>query len=240
MFGVILSLVARPIYNLLEKINIGKFKIPGALNAVVSILLVWSVLGGIGAAIIPIVSNEVGKIAKVDPEKILVQLQDPINKGVMQLENLGVLKFGDSTQVVPERVIEKTIIYKIPCDSAFANGGFIPLETDTVYKNLSTITLVTPKSDSISTGIRHRKEIESKMKAFWKDYFNYGKMKKWFGSAFSLLGHLFAIFAAASFIAFFFLRDKKLFVNMVTALVPEKYVAQTMTVLNERDRKSVV
>lgn len=233
LFGVVLSLVARPIYIQLEKINIGKFKIPGAVNAIISIVLVWAALFGIGAAIFPIVSREVTKISKVNPEQILNQMQDPINKGIVELEKLGVLKFVDTTQKVPEKIIERTVIYKLPCDTVMANGGYFEINQDTLYRELLVTPVNTTGDTTTYTGIRHRKELEKQLKLLWTDYFNYGKVSKWFGSALNFLGNLLAIFASSTFLAFFFLRDKNLFMKMVLAIVPEKYEKQTTTVLNE-------
>lgn len=233
LFGVILSLIARPLYNLIAKIKIGKFKIPSAVNAIVCIFVVWGVLGGIGAAIVPIIGKEVNAISKVDPEKILVQLENPINKGIHQLETYGVLNFTDTSVIVPEKIVERTIVYKMPCDSSYANCDSSNVVIDTITKERIILpNLPTNNSDSLS-GIYHRKELESKIVTLWKDYFNYGKLKKWFGSIFSLLGNILAIIASASFLAFFFLRDQNLFMKMVLALIPERYEEKTMTVYND-------
>jgi len=233
LFGFVLSLIARPIYSTLEKINIGKFKIPGALNAIISILLVWAVLGGIGAAVLPIISKEVNAISKINPEKVLTQLQDPINKSLIKLEKWGVLKFSDSTNTVPERVIEKTVIYKIPCDSSMIYDMFLNLDSDTLYRDITPSLNTKPEMTDSVKGIYLRKELENTFKRLWSDYFNYGKVSKLFGSAFSLLGNIIAILGSASFLAFFFLRDKNLFMKMVLALIPEKFEKQTITVFND-------
>lgn len=235
LFGLLLALVARPIYNLLERINIKQRKIPGALNAILSILLVWCILGGIGLAIVPIITKEITKISKVDPEKILIQLEDPINAVILKIENLGVLKYVDSTQASPDRIIERTIIYKIPCDTNFATGSYFTLDGDTIDRELAAVpsSLVLVKDSGNVTGIRHRKEIVSMMKLLWNDYFSAGKVKKWFGSAFSLVGNIFAIIASSTFLAFFFLRDRKLFMKMISTAVPQKFAEKTVTVFTD-------
>lgn len=233
LFGVILSLVARPLYNQLAKIKIGKFKMPGALNAIICIFVVWGILGGIGAAIVPIIGKEVNAISKVDPEKVLVQLQDPINKGIHQLEKYGVLNFTDTSVIAPEKVIEKTIVYKMPCDSSFANCDSNNAIIDTIVTEQTILPIVSGNNSDSLSGIYHRKELESRIVSVWKDYFNYGKLKKWFGSIFSLLGNILAIIASASFLAFFFLRDQNLFMKMVLALIPERFEEKTKAVYSE-------
>ena len=233
LFGVLLSLVARPIYNLLERINIKQRKIPGALNAILSILLVWCIIGGIGLAIVPIITKEITTISKVDPEKILIQLEDPINTAILKMENLGILKYVDSTQAPPERIIERTIIYKIPCDTNFAMGSYFTLKGDTIDRALLPTPALNAKDSGNVAGIRHRKEIVKMMKLLWNDYFSAGKVKKWFGSAFSLLGNIFAIIASSTFLAFFFLRDRKLFMKMILSAVPQKFAEKTVTVFTD-------
>lgn len=235
--GVILSLVARPLYSLLERISIRKFKIPSVINALLSILLVWAVLGGVGALVIPIIVKEGVKVSKVNPEKLISQLETPINNVVKKMQTFGLIAFEelDTTKNVPIKTVERTIIYKLPCDSlsnaTFTNGGIIQPEIDTVTK-VST-TLPVANNDSVQTGIAHRKEIEGMIKTFAMKYISFKQVSSWFGSAFLLLGNMLATIVSASFLAFFFLRDKGLLKNIVITIMPAKYEKQTLTIMTE-------
>lgn len=236
--GVVLSLVARPLYIQLEKISIGKFKIPGAINALISIFLVWGVLGGIGALVFPIIVKEGVKVSKMNPEKLISQLETPINKTIGELETLGLIHFEteDSTLQKQVQTIERTIIYKLPCDSIYSaieNQGIItqPI-TDTIIKVTAPVT-VNSGDTTTQSGIVHRKEIEGMIKTYGLKYINVKKVSKLFGSAFSMLGNIIATLVSASFLAFFFLRDKNLFKNIILTLVPVKFENQTSVIMNE-------
>ena len=200
--GVMLSLFARPLYTLLGKISIGRFKIPGAVNALLSIFLIWGVLGGIGAIIFPIIVKEAVKISKVNPEKFITQLETPINNTVNRLENLGLISFEpeDTVQQETVRTIEGTIVYKLLYDSiynaVYNKGAFFDRKTDTLIK-VSKI-MHFPKKDSASPGIGHRKEVVAMIKTFWMNQVSFQKVSKWFGSFFTLLGNILATIASAS------------------------------------------
>jgi len=238
--GVILSLVARPLYSLLERINIGKFKIPSIINALLSIFLVWGVLGGVGALVFPIIIKEGVKVSKVNPEKLISQLETPINNVVKKMEAFGLIDFEefDTTKSEPIKTIERTIVYKLPCDSisiaTYNNSGIIEPEMDTLIK-VSTTVLSTNK-DSVQTGIAHRKEIEGMIKTFGMKYISFKKVSSWFGSAFLLLGNILATIVSASFLAFFFLREKSLLKNIVVTIMPAKYEKQTLTIMTESQK----
>ncbi len=235
--GVILTLIARPLYMQLERIHIRKFKIPGFVNALLSIFLIWAFLGGIGAVIFPIIVKEGVKISKVDPEKLITQLEKPINRTVREMEMLGLINFEpiDTVPREPVKIIERTIVYKLPCDSiynaVYNKGGIFEPETDTLIKMSKTLPAV--NKDSIEPGIVHRKELEGMIKTFWLKYINVQSLSKWFGSAFTTLGNILATIVSASFLAFFFLRDKSLFKNIIITIMPAKYEKQTLVIMTE-------
>jgi predicted PurR-regulated permease PerM len=235
--GIILSLIARPLYIQLEKVTIGRFKIPGSVNALFSIFLIWGILGGIGAIVIPIMVKEAVKLSKVDAEKLIVQLEKPINNTVKELEMLGLVSFEKKDTIQPEvvKTIERTIVYKLPCDSiynaVYNKGGIFEPETDTLVKVSKEMPAIS--KDSIPPGIAHRKELEAMLKTFWTEHVSIQKVSEWFGSAFTVIGNMLATIVSASFIAFFLLRDKGLFKDIIVAVMPAKYEKQTITIMSD-------
>src|SRR5687767_4556603 len=99
--GLILSLITRPLYIQMERIHIRKRKIPSSINAFVAIMVVWGILGGIGALTIPLIIKEAVKVSKTDPEKLIAQLEGPINGFVKEMELLGMINF-DGSDTIPE------------------------------------------------------------------------------------------------------------------------------------------
>lgn len=75
----VLSLINKPVFDLLKKVNIGKFKLPLALCAILTIIF-FLLFFGIGfALLIPLIVNQVNAISSIDLEKILVDLKTPID-----------------------------------------------------------------------------------------------------------------------------------------------------------------
>jgi len=238
--GVILSLVARPLYIQIEKIRIGKFKIPGAINALLSILLVWGILGGIGALTVPLIIREGVKVSKTDPEKLITQLEKPINGLIKDAESLGLLSFEPTDTVPitpPEKTIERIIVYKLPCDSiynsVYNHGGIFEPEVDTIVKTTKMITAENKDTIINPSGIYHRKEIEAMIKTYGINHINAKKITQVFGSTFKAIGNILATVVSASFLAFFFLRDKGLFQNIITTIMPKKFEEQTIAIMTD-------
>lgn len=234
--GVILSLVARPLYIQLEKIKIGKFKIPGSVNALISIFLIWGVLGGIGALTVPLIVREGAKVSKTDPEKLIAQLEKPINQLIKEAESLGMISFDtvDSSQTPsPEKVVERVIVYKLPCDSIYNLGGIVEPEIDTMVKTTTTIPPIKTDTTIAPSGIYKRKEIEAMIKNYGISHLSAKKISKWFSSTFMAIGNILATIVSATFLAFFFLRDKGLFQNIVTTIMPKKYEEQTVAIMTD-------
>src|SRR5690606_27812602 len=86
LLGLILSLIARPVFNLLNRVKWGKFSIPRAISSLVSLLLIWTIIVSFFIKITPLLVNEVSKITDINPEQIIVEFKGPINKTVRFLE----------------------------------------------------------------------------------------------------------------------------------------------------------
>lgn len=238
--GLILSLITRPLYILLEKIRIRKRKIPSSINAFVAILVVWAVLGGIAALTVPLIIKEAVKVSKTDPEKLISQLEKPINGFVKEMEMLGMLSFDESDTILEKtnvHTVDRIIVYKLPCDSiynsVYNHGGIFDPEVDTLIKTTKTVPDQTIIDTTKAGGIYHRNELEGMIKKYGIEHVSIQKVGKWFGDAFTAIGNMLATIVSASFLAFFLLRDKDLLEKIVIAVMPRKYEKQTMAILHD-------
>jgi len=91
--SVVLSLIGKPIVNLLDKVKLGRFKIPEWVSALLTLFLLWGLIGGILALVIPGVAIQVEKFSQVDSSAILNALQEPIDRLVLWFE-LHNIKFS--------------------------------------------------------------------------------------------------------------------------------------------------
>jgi predicted PurR-regulated permease PerM len=95
--SVVLSLVGKPVVNLLEKIKIGKFRMPDSLAALITIILLWTVLIGILAVVIPALAFQVEKFSQIDSGAILRALQEPIDRLVVWLQEHNIRFSGNQS-----------------------------------------------------------------------------------------------------------------------------------------------
>lgn len=95
--SVVLSLVGKPVVNLLEKIKLGKFRMPDSLAALITIALLWTVLIGILAIVIPALAFQVEKFSQIDSGAILRALQEPIDRLVVWLQEHNIRFSGNQS-----------------------------------------------------------------------------------------------------------------------------------------------
>jgi predicted PurR-regulated permease PerM len=95
--SVVLSLVGKPVVNLLEKIKMGKFRMPNSLAALFTIVLLWAILIGILAVVIPALAFQVEKFSQIDSGAILRALQEPIDRLVVWLQEHNIRFSGNQS-----------------------------------------------------------------------------------------------------------------------------------------------
>jgi predicted PurR-regulated permease PerM len=106
--SVVLSLIGKPVVNLLEKIRIGKYKMPISLAALLTLIFLWMLIGGGIALIIPSVASQVQKFSQIDSGAILNALQEPIDRLVFWLEEHNIRFSGNQSleEYVNEQVLD--------------------------------------------------------------------------------------------------------------------------------------
>jgi predicted PurR-regulated permease PerM len=233
LLGVVFSLLARPIYVLLEKVKIGRFRIPDPVSAIISLLCIWLVAFVFLASIIPLIINEGAKLSKIDPETVLKELEQPINQSIAYMEKYGILHFVDTVDAHQQHtVLRETIYVEIIRDSSKNDSvQYIPI--DTIKKPVEASQAFVNGDTLTPSGIAHREELENMIIMQFNKFFNFTKVSTFFESIFSVFTNFIIAVFASTFMAFFFLRDKNLFFNMVLAMVPEKYESHTITILQE-------
>jgi predicted PurR-regulated permease PerM len=162
LIAAVFSLVGRPIVVFLTKLKFRNFKLPKSICAFIALLVLWFLLFLFFRTFIPIIVAEVSKLSAIDPEKILVALDQPI-------KNI-------------EHIISK---YNITGSEQFTFHDYLITKASLIFNE-----------------------------SFFSSVFS-----KFAG----MLGNIFLGIFAITFITFFFLRDEKLFVQLLLVVVPEKY-----------------
>ncbi len=100
------SLVPRLI-EILSRIRIGRIRIPAAIGALLTLILLWVLFLGFFMVFIPIVAREANELSAIDVDTFISRLQEPINKiqAVFQHFTLS----GENGQSLTEYIRAKLI-----------------------------------------------------------------------------------------------------------------------------------
>ncbi len=74
------SLVGRPVTELLNRIRIGRFRIPRSISALLTLIILWAVIFGFFRIFVPLVANEANQLSRTNPDQIIQQFKDPFEK----------------------------------------------------------------------------------------------------------------------------------------------------------------
>ncbi|MCX6251049.1 MAG: AI-2E family transporter [Bacteroidetes bacterium] len=91
LIAVVVSFLGQPIVHLLEKIHIGKFRIPRAITALVALLLILFVFIVFFSLFIPLAVKQATIISTIDPNALLDHYKSDIDWLQDQLLRYGVL-----------------------------------------------------------------------------------------------------------------------------------------------------
>lgn len=90
LISVVLSLIGKPLMNLLDRVHIGKFKFPEWFNAAATLLFMWLIIIGSALMVIPLIGSTVQGFSQVDSAALLTSLQEPIDSLVRWLESKNI------------------------------------------------------------------------------------------------------------------------------------------------------
>lgn len=170
IIAAIISIIGKPICDLLGKLHVGKLRVPGSLSALITIFLLYGTLFFIGSIFTPLVVQQTNNISHINTEKVAEGLQTQIEA----LDSM-IVHFQDPAQ--PTQSVEQILNSNI--------------------KNWINVTSITNIFNNILGG----------------------------------LGNILVALFSISFITFFFLRDEKLFYNIVMVLTPTRWEENAKRIL---------
>ena len=90
--AAVVSTLGRPLARFLRKVRIWKIRFNSSVSAFITLFLILVVLLGMLGFIIPLIAGEFSKLASVDYNALLLQLEGPINQ-VLVLLDMSLLLF---------------------------------------------------------------------------------------------------------------------------------------------------
>lgn len=80
LIAVVLSFIGRPLVDKLVSLKIGKFKVPHALAAAVTLLLIWTLFILFFYYLTPLVVSEFGALRDINYQDVAAKLKEPIER----------------------------------------------------------------------------------------------------------------------------------------------------------------
>ncbi len=80
----VLSVVGRPLVDIFNRIRIRKWKFPNALSALLTLLIIWSLIILFFLIFVPLVTKQINYFSSIDSAKIVLLIEGPVQK----IENL--------------------------------------------------------------------------------------------------------------------------------------------------------
>jgi predicted PurR-regulated permease PerM len=80
----VLSIMGRPLVDLFSRIRIKKWHFPRSLSALITIIIIWSLIIMFFKTFIPLISEQISYFSSIESEKLVALVDGPINK----IENL--------------------------------------------------------------------------------------------------------------------------------------------------------
>ena len=98
LVAAVISFFGQPITHYLDRLRIGKFKMPHAMSSLMSVLIIILFFLGLMGIFVPMLVNQAQTIAEIDVNKLTQNLEGPANWLDDKLHAFGVIKEGQSLQ----------------------------------------------------------------------------------------------------------------------------------------------
>jgi predicted PurR-regulated permease PerM len=76
----VLSIMGRPLVDLFARIRIGRFNFPRSLSALLTLIIIWSLIIMFFKTFIPLISEQISYFSSIDNQKLVALIDGPINK----------------------------------------------------------------------------------------------------------------------------------------------------------------
>ena len=234
ILGWVISLIGSPLMKLLGRIQIGKRPISSSIRALITLLVFYLIAGAFISIFIPVVIQQGRNLANVDYVTMMNSLEEPISHVNDWMVENGIVEddyaYIDSTSL-PEKSDEESVITTfIRLDSL---NQIDSTTRPTIQLNIVLNTDELEEKNSSPIVNRHDHPID-KLK---KQLFHWISPSQLFTKAVlysvNIFGNFLILLTSVTFIAFFFLKDEKLFGNGIKIVVPNQHFSKTDHALKE-------
>ncbi len=111
----VLSIIGRPLVELLNKIHIKKIKFPKAISAFITVVLLWSVILIFFRIFIPLIVNKTNELSKIDVQTVVTHLEKPIQSAEVFAKkiNLDIKNYESFEKYISKKFISLVNVSKL-------------------------------------------------------------------------------------------------------------------------------
>jgi predicted PurR-regulated permease PerM len=80
LISAVFALIGKPLVDLLGKLKYKKLEVPRSLRALITLAIMWGLVGLFFWIFIPLVANEVESLSSLNPDQLLESLKDPTTR----------------------------------------------------------------------------------------------------------------------------------------------------------------
>ena len=229
----IISMIGAPIVVFLRKYlgkNIAALITLG-LFLIGCMVLIWT--------FIPPLVNQVENLSKVDYNRVVTALEEPIKDWEKWLIKKKLMIESDttlSTQKINQSAEEiGTPIYEIKVDSVLNSENEADSKSISINIYLPENQKVQPLQDTLGSE-KSGEDFFTILKSNINNYINPEKIRMMLGDSLTAFGDIMIGLFSIFFIGFFFLREQGLFDKILTSMVPSRYEQQTKQAVDETSR----
>ena len=91
LISAILAIIGRPLVSRLSQMSIRGRRVPRALAALLTLMLIWIVIGGLCALFLPLVFGKIDQLATLDLDDVIKSVEVPIERLQHQLQQFFAL-----------------------------------------------------------------------------------------------------------------------------------------------------
>ncbi len=227
----IISMIGAPVVVFLRK-YLGKnvaALITLGLFLIASMVLIWT--------FIPPLVNQVENLSKVDYNRVVTALEEPIRDWEKWLIKKKLMIDADTSSSVSNINIDSNTAlptYKVTIDSMILSGSGD-------QKNSVNINIYLPEKIDNQAAMKEESKKAGEdfftiLKSNINTYINPEKIRMMLGDSVSAFGNIMVGLFSIFFIGFFFLREQGLFDKIITSMVPGRYEQQTRQAVDETSR----
>ncbi|MFO7923297.1 MAG: AI-2E family transporter [Bacteroidales bacterium] len=95
LISFVLSLVGRPVVDILEKVRYKRIKVPRALSALLGVLFLWGALLLFFRIFLPVIVTQASELANINADAVILNLYEPIHQLEVFMQRLELDAFRD-------------------------------------------------------------------------------------------------------------------------------------------------